>query len=148
MEIIDRPLSEIIKEQNIAQSLRRNRRGGKGNQQRRPRGGARGAVTGGNRGVSRPRRGLGRDRFREVDRRRLLSRRPDGPFRRFRPSYGRVLERRRNAVDYGDVRSRRSVKSTDYLRERRLSGSERNERLRYQRRREELSRVRSRFSRD
>ncbi|CCD12692.1 hypothetical protein, unlikely [Trypanosoma congolense IL3000] len=136
MEIIDRPLSEIIKEQKIGESLRRNRRGGKGSQQ-----GGRG-----NRSIGGLRRGDDR-RPLSSERRRFRQRRPDGPFRSSRFSYSsrRRFTGRRGAVDYGDSRWSRSVKSISSMRESRLTGAERNERIRSARRREALSRARSRF---
>ncbi|KAG8345465.1 hypothetical protein ERJ75_001418900 [Trypanosoma vivax] len=136
MEIIDRPLSEIIKEQKIGESLRRNRRNGR--QRRNP-------ATGNN--GKGPLRGR---RFTRGDGRRRFRLRQGGDhLRRYRfpesSSY-----RRRYAVDYGDVRRDRSVKSVAPTRGARRAAFERNEYSRAQRRREVLARARDRdrFSRD
>lgn len=133
MEIIDRPLSEIIKEQKIGESLRRTRRTG-GRNGGRGGGGGRNTAT---RGEQNRRRG--RNRF------RLRLRRPVG-WRDGEKRNSKWNRRRRYAIDIIDDRRNRSVKSGG-PRRRGLTAFERNDRLRATRRREALSRIRSRFSR-
>lgn len=146
MEIIDRPLSEVIKEQNIGRDLRRSKstsqrnsnasqRNGKNNKsrpsedrnkQRRFRQG--GNV--GNRGsLSQDGRRTRRFRALRDDRRggfAMGARR-----REILPSRGgNVRNARRGGVDYGDSRPSRGVKSFGAARRSRISGGERNESLR------------------
>lgn len=136
MEIIDRPLSEIIKEQKIGESLRKGRHGGGRGRQQNPRG-TRSTATG---GEQNRRRNGRRNRL------RLRPRRPFG----LREGYKRGTtwdRKRRYAMDIIDNRRNRSVKSGGPQR-RGLTAFERNDRLRTTRRREALSRIRSRFSRN
>ncbi|RNF24691.1 uncharacterized protein Tco025E_02371 [Trypanosoma conorhini] len=155
MEIIDRPLSEIIKEQKIGESLRKNRRGGGGRGgEQNTRGGGRGTSRSGrgNRTAGRGGRGTGAQ---EPGRRQRRHLRPRGNGERLRRlgfnSENRgglsARYRRRNAVDAGDGRRDRSVKSSAAQR-RGMAAEERNDRIRDSRRREALLRARSRFSRD
>ncbi|RNF04649.1 hypothetical protein TraAM80_04944 [Trypanosoma rangeli] len=155
MEIIDRPLSEIIKEQKIGESLRKNRRGGGGRGgQQNTRGSGRGAPRNdrGNRTTGRGGRGAGVQDQGRRHRRPLRPRGNNDRFRRLgfnldnRGGFG-ARYRRRNAVDAGDDRRDRSVKSTVTQRYGKAA-FERNDRIRDSRRREALLRARSRFSRD
>lgn len=164
MEIIDRPLSEIIKEQKIGQDLRRRGNANKKPQQKqqqqhssnRPRGGDRdrhstnhSRRTGGGRG------GNGNDR-RDGGNRRLRS--YQRPLRLSHNARGENVNKhvishrgdsirsaRRGAIDLGDSR-RHGVKASGPSRRGRISGANRNERTRGSRRREALTH--SRFSRD
>ncbi|EAN99158.1 hypothetical protein C3747_225g31 [Trypanosoma cruzi] len=152
MEIIDRPLSELIKEQKIGESLRKKRRGHGG--QQNTRNGGRGTSRNGrgNRAMGRGSRGTaGNDQGRRY-RRPLRFRSNGGRFRRLGIGFDdrrgfNSRSWRRNALDLGDDRRDRSVKSTATQR-RRKAAFERNDRVRELRRREALSRARSRFSRD
>lgn len=160
MEIIDRPLSEVIKEQNIGKQLRRSSRRGSGNSSNQS-----GRVSGNNnqhggngrrnsnnsRGRDRPLRG-GADRRRGGDRqqrgggdrRRFRDavadrrRRPFGGARRGGASRdaGPVTARRgrRGGVDMGDSRrgsrDERGVKSFGAARRSRFTAADRNDRQR------------------
>lgn len=146
MEIIDRPLSEVIKEQNIGRDLRRsrsstqrdsnapqgngknnkNRPSGDRNKQRRSRQG--GNVS--NRGsTSQDGRRTPRFRARQDERRGGFAM---GARRRevLPPRGANVRNGRRGGVDYGDSRPSRGVKSFGAARRSRISGAERNENLR------------------
>ncbi|KAH9577247.1 hypothetical protein LSM04_000982 [Trypanosoma melophagium] len=163
MDIIDRPLSEIIKEQKIGESLRKSRRAGHNNNNNNNNNTQRGAQSF-NSGQGRN----GRGRNPREQKRRRLPMRGSGsgaPRRRFglfngsrrnrnnnniidtiRKNNG-GLRRRRYAMDIIDERRDRSVKSLRSQR-RGPSAFERNERLRTTRRRDAIARARSRFSRD
>ncbi|CCW66608.1 unnamed protein product [Phytomonas sp. Hart1] len=122
MEIIDRPLSEIIKEQGIDKDLRRRRRRTAGGKEKE-------------KASNRPRADA-----------KAPSRRRGGPIRRDRQTRRgrptrRVVETRRRSREEA---IRGGVKSRNAPRRSRISGAVRNERTRNSRRREILSR--SRFS--
>eukprot|EP00796_Vickermania_ingenoplastis_P007227 gene7227-5079_t len=136
MEIIDRPLSEVIKEQKIGQELRRNSRnsrrpssnsGNSRNNNNTNNNNNRGGRRGGRRGEGETRR-----RFRDPfgSRRRLRDDRRSSL--RDEPRRGRAG--RRNAVVHVDSRRERGVKSFGTSRRPRVTAADRNDRERRRRR--------------
>lgn len=168
MEIIDRPLSEVIKEKKIGQELRRFRgpsqRSGNSTQGKGNRTNNRSSGGDQQKSNNRSRRGGNNDNRRND----LPSRRnPSQRFRRFRDDrrrgrfvddvrrrggapplpYRRGIEGtrrsiRRGGVDYGDSRRPVGVKSFGVSRRLGVSGSDRNERLRRRERESALDRSR------
>lgn len=153
MEIIDRPLSEVIKEQKIGQELRRSRgpfqRKGNNSQGSGNRNNNRSAGEQ-NKGNNRSRRGGNTDNRRgdppsrrNNRSRRLRGLRDDnrrrggvttgirrrGPLSALRGADSR-RDSRRGAMDYGDVRRPVGVKGFGASRRSRISVSDRNERIR------------------